>query len=155
MPIIGRQLPDIYFAYSQHAGIRHLRIRQCLDCGHQYVTAEIPLYAQWSEEVESTKCPNHPEGEAGRIISNTSPHVADKGKKYSVGMASAYRMGGVWRRRECLVEGCVDAKNKKKSRWSTAEVSAEGMIVENIMKCPRCKGQTRVAKRKVAVLRRV
>lgn len=147
--VLGTRLPDPYYDWVLEEGIRHLRVRKCLECGHRYPTAELPLHLRWRGK-EANCCPTHSEV-PGAITHAISPVTARKGKYFSEAMAKVFSYGAVYRRRQCRVPGCVGVTYSigKPTRWTTMEVATDGLIRRDVTLCPRCQGVSKIEGKRV------
>ena len=146
---IGDRLPDPYYERAIGKRFCSKHIRRCEVCEHKWTTSEIPLVKTWRGE-DAKCCPVHIEHE-GKPLKHMSCSVMAKGNHDGKSVWTIYSWGGIYRRRECNF--AYDLLGKEKcfmeqkiggwmpTRWTTAEVSADGLVVEDIMKCVRCGGR--------------
>lgn len=146
--VLGSRIPSPYYEFAADRSIAVYYARACGTCNFTYPTAEVPLYSTWTEG-SAECCPMH--SLPGRLVLKVDPAMAvRRGKWDSPGLLRAISFGAVYRRRECKVKGCVQTKGKWAGipfRWSTIEVSADGIIVEDVTVCPKCGGRAIIQKR--------
>ena len=134
---LGARLPDPYYAWVVERKIGFARLRRCLGCGHMWTTMEVPLYVSWDGGAANL-CPKHPYIPT-LVVDKCGIGKARKGNLGSEGTWKILSFGGYYRRRACASPVCTDRKGRP-SRWTTGEYAAEGTIVADITKCPRCDG---------------
>lgn len=161
MNVIGSKLPEPWFTrvLEGKTGVR--RFRLCLTCGHIHTTIEIPISERTAGDGRADCCHIHTRTKSVFLGQVTPEQAADK-LILTRGVLAALSMGAVWRRRGCKLNykperdkqknyklfdnpahyRCVD-KDKRPTRWTTIEVSSDGIIVRDITKCPNCGGRTR------------
>jgi hypothetical protein len=148
--VVGARLIEPYFSrIINHAGSVRFIFRKCRACGHTYTTAETPMYFHWPEDVPPDRCPEHSRSQ-GRVVSQASVDNIMSGAHDSSTFMKVVQYGGYYRRYQCSHVACDDPKTQKPKRWTTIELSAEGVVVQDIIKCDRCGERTKAMKRKTA-----
>lgn len=138
--MIGASIPEKYYDLVQNRSVAYRSRRVCKNCGFEWITAEIPMYHQWAGG-SAQCCPEHTDT-IGKVLMQITVDSARSGRYASGGLVRVMTMGGVYRRRQCKFEDCLD-KHGKRSRWTTGEFASDGTIVADIFKCPRCNGNGR------------
>lgn len=138
MPQIGVRLPDYLFekVHDRRRAVHHTR--KCPGCGYKWPTVEVSLVNAW-EGGKFNCCQIHTK-KVGKAYMNISVSAAKTGKYFSKGLLKIVGWGGYYRRRECPAIVAFDGSEKRacKARWTTAEIPADGVICEDVQKCPRC-----------------
>ncbi len=139
---IGAKLPTRWFdRIVNRRGVRFI-VRRCKECGNTYPTAEIAMHFGWPDEARPDRCRLHQHLQA-RVLGSRSSQTILRGGHNSSSMFTVISYGGFWRRYECPVEDCVVPDGRfagRRMRWSTIEVSAEGVVVSDVTQCPKCLG---------------
>jgi hypothetical protein len=145
--LVGQKINDGYYK-KLRTGQAVIRTRRCKNCRFEWITAEIPLYQAWRGH-KADCCPEH-----NRTLSEVRKYINKDGAFANPGclvsgVVNAISMGGIYRRRRCRKLDCK-TEDGKRTMWSTAEVLADGRIVEDISICPRCNGKSRALRRRSA-----
>ena len=135
---LGTRLPEDLFDKCHDEYRRVLHTRTCTDCGYKWITVEVSLLKDWAGK-QFDKCIVH--NTKGKAITHVGKTQALNGKMYSFGLLKVIELGGYYRRREC--QAMVKANEDGilvpcKARWTTAEVLAEGLFCEDVLRCSKC-----------------
>jgi hypothetical protein len=143
--IIGHRIPEPWYGFARDKRVARPVLRRCQSCRYVWGTVEIPIFSKWQGGAVD-HCPRHIHAK-GPAVTEVSPQQADHGGRYSTGLEKARRMGGVYRRRMCSLAYCMDGnttlgkkRGARRTRWSTMEVLATGLVCDNVTSCPRCTG---------------
>lgn len=109
-------------------------MRTCKECGYKWPTAEIALVQKWNGG-KYCYCQVHRARES-KVIKTISISQAKRGKTHSKALFKICSWGGFYRRRQC--QALVSPGKICGVRWTTAEVSPDGLVIDDIRKCPRC-----------------
>ena len=136
---INDPLPDHMIDKAYNRGIAYARIRQCEDCGEHWSTVEVPLYSKEKWPCRADRCPDHPDDYTDAICTATPKRLL-KGDYANRTTELALSWGAVYRRRKCRKCGDKWTETNPKGRWTTFEVAANALVVEDVTQCPRCGG---------------
>jgi hypothetical protein len=139
--LIGQRIPSPYYEKLMDRVVAHVYVRACRTCKYEYPTAEIPVWSRFPRQSVAC-CPVHPDT-ISPVVMRCNAKRAVLGKYQSHGLLKIILFGGLWRRRQFPVPGCVDSKGKP-TRWTTGEFMADGAIVGDVAVCPRCGGDTTI-----------
>ena len=138
MPQLGIRLPEHIFdkVMDRRRCVRHTR--KCPECGFKWPTAEVSLVKSW-DGIKFDCCQVHTR-KPGVAYMNIGITRAKSGDYFSNALVKVLSWGGYYRRRECqaVVRFVGEKSEVCKARWTTAEVSVDGVIGEDVQKCARC-----------------
>lgn len=142
MAQIGESLPEPWYTLSQNAGVFCAYKRRCSQCKFIWATVEIPMSKKWPEHSKVFKCPRNRHHATKVADTELIADLERDDAWITPGRVLALRLGAVYRRRVC-------SRNKPNPYspdqpcdarpWTTIEVMASGITVEDVAKCPVCK----------------
>jgi hypothetical protein len=137
---------------------RHIRravFRRCVDCYWEWTNFEVPMTPKWiGKRVDYCPACKEKAGKGKTMRALTPTFLATKGF-VSMGEQWALSLGAIYRRRECRVKTCVTPpeyggktgkRAGQRTRWTTIEVAADGIVMEDPAVCDRCNGRGRIIK---------
>jgi len=142
---IGDRIPDPYYGWITRRGVSRAVFRKCKSttCRFEWTNFEVPIYKQWDTNRRSDRCPEDIH-HTTRVVYGWTPDAMATKADLSHGPQLALTLGAVYRRRECLEEGCetdkpmLRGRKSKQNRWSTMELDPSGVVREDVTHCSRC-----------------
>lgn len=145
----GESLPEPFFSRVHDIDVASYLVRECKTCGKKWASVEVPLVSCWTGR-NVRFCPQHPTMRS-RVIDQAGVDNIENSSHLSQAYVKVYALGGLYRRRICSNDMCVDpTKGRnlgKPIRWSTIELLPEGIVVVDVTKCRKCGGSGKVMAR--------
>jgi len=131
MQIVSRSpMPEPYRTRLAEDSFYVAIARICEHCGEVWQTREISTIVNLEVPVvRADECWEH--GAKSRVVESIGREKFLTFQKGSQTLARIVALGGYYRRREC--RAC-------EVRWTTGEFEADGRIVSDVTKCPKCEG---------------
>ncbi len=147
---VGEKIPDHLYERVMDRNHANYFVRQCRTCKKEYTTAEVALVKGWTGK-KANRCPQHQQQNGWSKMTITIT-TAQRGNYMSYGLMGIVALGGVYRRRYCPRGDCErESGSGKPITWTTGELSPTGLVVEDISRCPRCGGPTKVRRGKKGI----